>query len=279
MSRPDAAVDDPVVARVVHRSVIVDHAGCRPVIKLMLNLLPQGRRFYAGSDIGFLALGFGGDDIQGGLRRYSIESVGEVPFEESIDITIYVRDHGDVSETGISQYLTGLSLGDTIPVYGPFSYPFYPPMGSRSNMIVIGAGCGMVPFRWLAHKVQERKLDWMGKVLMLEGPQTGLENLYLNQPGVDQDQYFDSATQRAFEALKTRYSATALDRANSSEANMDAFWRLMGQGGVYVYLAGYRSVAAAMDDAMSRHLRLSGRWLEAKNALVSDGHWLEYLYD
>jgi len=279
MSRPDAAIDDPIVARVVHRSAVVDQAGCRPVIKLMFNLLPHGRRFDAGTDIGFLMPGFAAEDVQHGLRRYSIESVGEVPFEESIDVTIYVRDHGLSDETGVAHQLTGLGLGDTVSVYGPFTYPFYPPMGSRSNMILIGAGCGMVPFRWLAHKVQERKLDWMGKVLMLEGPETGLENLYLNEPGEDQDQYFDAATQRAFEALKTRYSATALDHARSPTAHMDAMWRLMGQGGVYVYLAGYSSVAAAMDEAMSQHLRLPGRWHEAKIALVNDGHWLEYLYD
>jgi len=279
MSRPDATLDDPIVARVVHRSVVVDQAGCRPVIKLMLNLLPQGRQFEAGSDIGFLAPGLSGDNLQHGLRRYSVESVGEVPFEDSIDITIYVRDHGVADESSIARYLSGIGQGDTVEVYGPFAYPFYPPMGSRSNMIVIGAGCGMVPFRWLAHKVQERRLDWMGKVLMLEGSVTGLENLYLNEPGADQDQYFDSGTHRAFEALKTRYSATTLDHAKSEATHMDALWRLMGQGGVYVYLAGYRSVAAAMDDAMAQHLRLAGRWQDAKSKLISNGHWLEYLYD
>jgi hypothetical protein len=34
-----------------------------------------------------------------------------------------------------------------------------------------------------------------------------------------------------------------------------------------------------MDEAMARHLRLAGRWEEAKAALVRDGHWLEFLYD
>jgi len=279
MSKPDAAVEEPIVARVVHRSVVVDQPGLRPVVKLMLNLAPGDRRFAAGTDVAFLAPGHATDAPQGGLRRYTVDAVGAVPFEDSIDITIHVRDHGGAAGTGMAHHLSGLNSGDTIPVYGPFPYPFYPPMGSRSNMIVIGAGCGMVPFRWLAHKVQARKLDWMGKVLMLEGGQTGLEHLYLNEPGRDQDQYFDSATQRAFEALKTRYSATALDRAESTAENMDAMWRLMGQGSVFVYLAGYRAIAEAMDQAMARHLRLPGRWEEAKGALVRDGHWLEYLYD
>jgi sulfite reductase alpha subunit-like flavoprotein len=279
MSRPDEAGHKAIVGRVVHRSALVDQPGTRPVIKLMLNLLPQGRRFEAGSDIGFMQPGCAADDIRHGLRRYSIESVGEVPFEQSIDVTVYVRDHGGNDETGTAHSLCNLAQGETVPVYGPFAYPFYPPMGSRSNMIIIGAGCGMVPFRRLAHKVQQRGLDWMGKVLMLEGPDTGLEHLYLNEPGVDQDQYFDSATQRAFEALKTRYSATALDRSENIAAHMEALWRLMGQGGVYVYRAGCRGVAAAMDEAMAKHLRLAGRWDEAKAALVSDGHWLEYLYD
>ncbi len=275
MSKADETVREPIVARVVHRSVLMDDAAGRRVIKLMFNLLPRDRRFEVGSDIGFME----SDTGDSGLRLYSIESVGSVPFEESVDITIYVRDQDPTAGSGMAHRLAEMEQGDAMPLYGPFPYPFYPPMGSRSNMILIGAGSGMVPFRWLARKVQDRRLDWMGKVLMLEGPATGLENLYQNEQGRDQHQYFDGATQRAFEALKTRYSATSLDRSGGAEAHMDALWRLMGPGGVYVYLAGYRSVAAAMDRAMADHLRLEGRWEEAKSALVRDGHWLEYLYD
>jgi len=279
MHKPDATVDSPVVARVVHRSVIVDELGTMPVVKLMFNIDPQGRQFEAGMDVAFLAPGYSDAGSGEGLRHYTVEAVGEVPFEDSRDITIYVRNHQGSHPSGIAHVLCGLKLGDSIDLYGPYPYPFYPPMGSRSNMVLIGAGGGMVPFRWLAHKVQSRKLDWMGKVLMLEGPKTGLEHLYVNDPTRDQDQYFDQATFRAFEALKTRYSATALDREESAVANMDALWRLLGQGSVYVYVAGYRSVAEALDHAMSDHLRLAGRWQDAKAALVSDGHWLEYLYD
>ncbi len=276
MGKPEAAVDEPIVARVVHRSVLVEQAPGRTVVKLMLNLAPQGRQFAPGVDVGFVVPGA---DVPGGLRRYTVDAVGQVPFEESIDITLYVRDHGAAPARSASAMLAGLGQGDTVPLYGPFPYPFYPPMGSRANLILIGAGCGVVPFRHLAHKIQARRFDWMGKVLMLEGDQTGLESLYQNEPGIDQDQYFDSATQRAFDALKTRYSATAFDRNQGVQAHVDALWRLMGQGRVYVYLAGYREIADAMDRAMTQHLRLSGRWQEAKSALVRDGHWLEILYD
>lgn len=279
MSKPDPTIDEPIVARVVHRSAVVDQPGASLVVKLMLNLAPQGRQFAPGSDIAFLVPGHDTDSPGPGLRRYTVDSVGKVPFEDSVDITIYVRNHRGHGGTGVAHVLSELQPDDAIPVYGPFPYPFYPPTGSRSNMVLVGAGCGMVPFRWLAHKIQSRRLDWMGKVLMLEGSRTGLEHLYLNDPRHDQDQYFDSVTQRAFDALKTRYSAAALDREESTEENMDALWRLLGQGSVFVYLAGYRAVAEAMDEAMARHLRLPGRWQEAKSALVRDGHWLEYLYD
>ena len=275
MSKADETFQEPIVARVVHRSMVMDDGAGRRVIKLMFNLLPQGRRFEVGSDIGFQASA--ADDA--GLRLYSIEAVGNVPFEDSVDITIYVRELDETAGGGMAHHLAGLGQGDTVPVQGPFPYPFYPPMGSRSNMILIGAGSGMVPFRWLAHKVQGRRLDWMGKVLMLEGPATGLENLYQNEQGRDQDQYFDGATHRAFEALKTRYSATSLDRSGGAEAHMDALWRRLGQGGVYDYLAGYRSVAAAMEQAMSAHLRHEGRGEEANSAQRRDGPWVEYLYD
>ena len=48
---------------------------------------------------------------------------------------------------------------------------------------------------------------------------------------------------------------------------------------MYVYLAGYRRVADALDGAMAEHLRIADRWHEAKAELIRDGHWLEYLYD
>ena len=279
MIKPDAAIEEPIVAQLVHKSVAVDHSGTPPVIKLMFNLAPQGRAFEAGMDVGFLAPGHTVSDGVRGLRFYSVESVGEVPFEETIDITLFVRQLDPEVGSGMAQQLVALEPGDSMPLYGPYPYPFYPPMGSRSNMVLIGAGCGMVPFRWLAQKVHARRLDWMGKVLMLEGPTTRLEHLYLNDARDDQHHYFDAASHRAFEALKTRYSATALDSAESTAANMDALWRLMGQGSVFVYVAGYRKVVEAMHEAMAEHLRLPGRWQEARAALEKDGHWLEYLYD
>jgi sulfite reductase alpha subunit-like flavoprotein len=274
MSKPVADYAEPLVAHLVHRSVLVEGPGLSPVLRLMLNVVPDGRRFEPGTDVGFQPPG---QADAAGLRHYTVDAVGEVPFEDSVDLTLHVRDHANPSS--VAGMLAGLAQGDQVPLYGPFPYPFYAPMGSRSNMILIGAGCGMVPFRWLARKVQSRRLDWMGKVLMLHGERTGLEHLYQNDPDGDRDQFFDMVSYRAFEALKTRYSAAALDSTESIERNMEALWRLLGQGSVFVYLAGYRRAAAALDQAMSEHLRLSGRWLDAKADLVKGGHWLEHLYE
>lgn len=279
MNKHGVSLGDAISARVVHRSVLTEHVGAEQVIKLMLNVAPRGRVFEAGLEVGFVPTGTPAESLQQAMRQYTIEAVGEVPFEDTLDLTLYVRLASQQAPPGVVGRLGQLTQGDTIDLYGPFAYPFYPPMGSRSNMVLIGAGCGMVPFRWLAHMVQARRLDWMGKVLMLEGPKTGLEHLYQNDPVRDQDQFFDHATHRAFEALKTRYSATALDHEESAAANREALWRLLGQGSVYVYLAGYRRVAGALDEAMAGHLRLADRWHDAKAALVRDGHWLEFLYD
>jgi ferredoxin-NADP reductase len=265
----------PLAAQIVHKSLLVNQPEGHKVHRLMLNLVPQGRLFEPGTDIALGAT----DDQPVLRRRYTIESVGEVPFEDSIDITVFVREPVAADAGTVARELLQCAQGDSVAVYGPYPNPFYPPVGSRSNMILIGAGTGMVPFRWLARKIQSRGLDWMGKVLMLEGGETGLETQYLNRALVDADQYFDEASRRAFEALKTRYSAVASDAFPSPAANREALWRLMGQGSVYVYLAGYRRMAEALDAAMAEHLRLAGRWEEAKSALQKNGHWLEFLYE
>lgn len=276
MSEREQTDQGPLVARVVHRSTIVEQDHTAAVHKLMLNLLPEGRTFEPGTDIAIHPPDAGATEVP---RRYTIEAVGEVPFEPSIDITLYVRDPGGSTAHRAPHYLLQRAQGDTVTLQGPLADPFHPPMGSRSNMILIGAGTGMVPFRWLARKIQARQLDWMGKVLMLEGSETGIENLYLNRPLLDADQYFDEASRRAFEALKTRYSAVAYDVGPSAVAHRDALWRLMGQGKVAVYLAGYRTIANALDEAMAKHLRLPGRWEEAKAELKLQGRWREFLYD
>ena len=276
MSEWDQANQEPLVARVVHKSSIVEHDQTAAVHKLMLNLLPEGRTFEPGTDIAIMPPDAQAIEIP---RRYTIEAVGEVPFEASIDITLYVREPGGPTAHPAAHYLLQRALGDEVTLHGPLTDPFHPPLGSRSNMILIGAGTGMVPFRWLARKIQALQLDWMGKVLMLEGAETGTENLYQNRPLLDADQYFDEASRRAFEALKTRYSAVAYDAGPSPAAYREAMWRLMGQGKVTVYLAGYRVVAEALDEAMAGHLRLPGRWEDAKATLKKTGRWREFLYD
>jgi NAD(P)H-flavin reductase len=275
MNKPNSPNEVPLAARLVHRSPLVERDGEAAVYKVMLNLMPQGRVFEPGLDVGIT----NGERWMPGMRRYTIESVGPVPFEDSIDITLYVRDRGRVDADSVSRYLLSRDIGDVLTLFGPFPYPFYPPMGSRSNLILVGAGVGMVPFRWLARKIKNRRLDWMGKVLMLEGAESGLEKVYVNDRIADADQYFDALSFSAFDALKTRYSAIASDLDATLETHCDAVWRLMGLGSVYVYVAGYRSIAESFDQAMASHLRLEGRWLEAKRRLQRDGHWQEWLYD
>jgi ferredoxin-NADP reductase len=273
MGNTSDAVLEAVTGRVVHRSVVVEKPDGVSVVKLMVNLVPGDRSFEAGMDVGIIRPGAEAAE----MRHYTIDAVGGVPFEESVDLTIHVRVGG--ADSGVSGWLASLGHNDQVDVHGPYPYPFYPPMGSRSNLIFIGAGCGMTPFRWLAHKIHARRMDWMGKVLMLEGEVTGLERQYANDLDADQDQYFDVASYRAFERLKTRYSPGASDNAQTVDVNLEAMWRLMGQGSVFVYVAGYREVAARLDAAMEGHLRLPGRWQDARSALIRNGHWLEFLYD
>ena len=153
-----------------------------------------------------------------------------MPFEDSVDITIYVRDHGRHRDSGSRSHLIALPrvtrcrcTGPSLPVLSAdgFAQQYDP---DRCRL-----WHGPVSLAGAQGSGAQTRLDGQGTDAR-GASDTGLEHLYLNVPGVNQDQYFDSATQRAFEALKTRYSATALDRSESTAANMDALWRLMGQG-------------------------------------------------
>ncbi len=274
MNQPSGSVVNITTARVVQNSEVSPPGALHTVNKLMLNIMPNDEVYEPGMDVAFKRDGDGA-----GWHHYTVEQIGEVPFEGSIDLTLYIRQQDPAQSSGVSAWLCGLETGEQIEMSGPCRYPFYPPNGSRSNIIMIGAGAGMVPFRWLARKIQNRGLDWMGKVLMLNGAQTGLDEIYLNDSEKDLDQYFDHESFRAFEALKTRYSATAIGSKANVEAHAAALWQLLGQGSVYVYLAGYRDVIERFDQAMQEHVRMPGRWEAEKTRLMRNGHWQQFLYD
>lgn len=240
------------------------------VRRLVLNLTGPGQRFFEGQLVGFSAPAGGCEQF----RLYTIADVSPIPGDEGLDVGLYVRRCGGP----VSGFLCGLTKGERIVVAGPYDYRFRLPMDRRSNLVMIGAGSGVAPFRALVHKAYDLKVDWKGKVRLYYGPQTGLETLYNNDPA-DIGQYFDRRTFRAMDALKTRRSIPgSAEPGRGGQANMAELWDLVRDPDSYVYLVSSAGRLAPLHQAMGEFAG-ADVWQAATEALKARNHWSEMVFD
>jgi ferredoxin--NADP+ reductase len=257
-------------ATVVQNVRVTPEKDAVDVRRLVINVVGPGHRFFEGQLIGFSVPGGGVDRF----RLYTIADVHPIPGDEGLDLGLYVRRCGGP----VSDYLCGVARGERVSVIGPYDYRFRVPMDNRSNLVMIGGGSGVAPFRTLVHKVFDLKVDWKGKVRLYYGPETGLEILYSNDPA-DVGQYFDRRTFRAMDALKTRRSIPgSAEPGRGLKANMTELWDLVRDPDSYVYLVSSARCLAALHDAMATFAG-ADVWQAATAALKARNHWAEMVFD
>ena len=103
-----------------------------------------------------------------------------------------------------SNYLCDLMPGDPVQWRGRTT-PRSPCRTTiRSNMLMVGVGTGIAPFRAFIRHIYEERRGWKGQVRLFFGANTGMELLYRNQYNRDLGLYYDYETFKAFETVSPR---------------------------------------------------------------------------
>ena len=235
-----------------------------------------------GSCIRILAPGQYGNPFH--ARLYSIadtdpSDVG-AQFEICVRRCFYLDEASREEYDGVaSSYLCDLKPGSEIKFSGPVGYPFVVPDNQDSNLLMIGMGTGIAPFRGLIRMIYEKHGSWKGKVRLYHGARTGLEMLYMNDANNDLANYFDQPTFKAFQAVSPRpafNAPIALDKA--LEQNAAEVWAMVNSPDSRVYVAGMTQMLGMIDNAMASIAGSSHAWMTKRGELVSAGRWLEVLY-
>ena len=192
----------------------------------------------------------------------------------------YVDDFSGEEYPGVaSNYLCDRSVGDEITLTGPHSLPFIVPEDKTANLILIGMGTGIAPFRAFVKHIYKNVKDWKGRIRLFSGARSGLELLYLNDHDGDLTSYYDEATFEAFHALSPRphmADPIALDTAIESRAA--EIVDMLSQVNTYVYVAGYEKIKDMLDKAFSNILGSKEKWETRKAELVAGKKWAEIIY-
>ena len=220
------------------------------------------------------------------FRLYSVADTPGVSNGSKPRITIAVRRVSYIDEysgerfDGISSnYLCDRKQGDTIQITGPYGYAFEVPDDKEANLILIGAGTGIAPFRAFVKHIYQDVGDWSGKVRLFYGAQTGLELFYMNEHRDDFALYYDEETFEAFSALSPRPNwADPIAWDYCLEERSDEILEMLDEPNTYVYLAGKEEVRNELDDVFARMSGSEERWQRRRAELVAGGRWTELLY-
>lgn len=277
----------PTAAAVVKETRRITPERAEEVRQLTLRVLDPAFRVSEGQSIGVVVPGphpFGNPYH---LRRYSIANMLESPRDDGVDLEILVRRCFYIDEIsgerfpGIaSNYLCDAKAGARITVSGPYRSPFSVPLDAGSNLLMVGTGTGIAPFRAFVQLIYERRKDWTGQVRLFYGGRTGLDLMYANDEGADLVNYYDAATFKAFKALganPTMRSSQALERGLVE--NSDEAWGLIQQPNTHVFLAGLEKIAQVFDRVMVRRAPSPEAWQEIKRKMIAEERWSELIYN
>lgn len=242
--------------------------------------------FRIGQSIGVLAPGteaFGQDHH---FRLYSVADLPERDASGRPRIRICVRRCSYVDEysgeeyRGVaSNFLCDRRPGDKFPTTGPFGLAFDVPEERDANLILIGSGTGIAPFRALVKHIYQDVPDWHGRIWLFYGARSGLELLYMNEERDDFAQYYDRETFEAFRALSARPSWDDAIAWSSALGGRGAeLWEMIGQANTYVYVAGLERTLKELDTVFVSLAGSAARWERRKAELRAGRRWVELIY-
>lgn len=282
----DYPTEPHYTATVLRSERITDEAADIEVRELVLEVDAHKFDFKVGQSVGVLVKG---PAEFGGSVHHRLYTVADTPLPRKAgkpEITIVVRrcnyidDYSGEEYIGInSNFICDRKTGDKVQITGPFGIPFNVPGDRRANLLLIGLGTGIAPFRALVKQIYQDADRWKGKVRLLYGAHSGLELLYMNDKRDDFARYYDEETFEAIKALSPRPNwADPIAWDYAIEQRAEEIWNMLSDDHTYVYVAGLMPVRDALDELFGNMSGSADRWAKRKAELIRQGRWVELLY-
>ena len=279
-------INEPLLNAEIRSSHRITNVETDEVREMVLYVNEPSFRFSLGQSIGVIVPGkdeFGSNTHK---RKYSIARGDLNGSEEGAEITILVRRcfyvdefNGEQYPGRASNYLCDAKVGDTLTITGPYHSPFNIPVDTKANILMIGTGTGIAPFRAFIERIYQQKGGWEGQVRLFYGAKTGLDLLYMNDENNDLVNYYQEDTFKAFNALTKRpLSGEEKALEHSLEENIDEAWELIRQPDTYVFISGLDKIASSLDSVMSDAAGSEPAWKKIKHTMKKEGRWSKLLY-
>jgi ferredoxin--NADP+ reductase len=256
------------------------------VRQIVLRINMPAFYFLEGQNVGVLTPGPHPYGNKTHHRYYTIANAKKSADGEGVELELLVRRCFYIDEVSgeeypgeASNYLCNAQPGDKISITGPHHSPFLVPADKTSNLLMLGTGTGIAPFRAFLHRIYDEQARWGGKVRLYYGARTGAECLYMNDINQDLATYYDQATFQAIQSLSQGVLTDESDALkNGVEDHAAEIWHLLQNPKTHVYLCGMKKIAAAFDASMAQMAGSESQWQAFKQTLIDDKRWSELTY-
>ncbi|MBW2397445.1 MAG: ferredoxin-NADP reductase [Deltaproteobacteria bacterium] len=282
----DYDTDTRFAATVVTSERITSASSDEDVRELVLDVDRPDFSYQVGQSIGIFAPGARQMGQQHHFRLYSVADLperidsGRPRIKICVRRCFYLDDYSGERYKGIaSNYLCDLKPGNSLTISGPFGIPFEVPEELDANIILIGSGTGIAPFRAFVKHIFANVPDWNGRIWLFHGARSGLELLYMNDERDDFAQYYDRETFEAFQALSRRPAwGDPIDWGSTIAERGEELWDMLSDPKTYVYVAGLEAMHAELDGVFENLAGSESKWERRKAELQAGRRWVELVY-
>jgi len=271
---------------IVHTSERITPDSSDEVRRIVLRIDTPAFYFLEGQNIGVLTPGPHPYGNKMHHRYYTIANAEKSANGDGVELELLVRRCFYIDEVSgeqypgeASNYLCNAQPGDKISLTGPYRSPFLIPADKNSNLLMLGTGTGIAPFRAFLRRVYQEQSQWGGKVRLFYGARSGAEMLYMNDQNSDLANYYDQATFQAIQSLSKGVLKDEGDALQSGvEAHSAEIWDMLQDEKTHVYLAGMKKIATAFDASMAKLAGSDTQWQAVKQGLIDAKRWSELTY-
>jgi ferredoxin--NADP+ reductase len=268
----------PLEAKVVEHRRLTAPDSPNEVCHIVYDISGSGLRYVEGQSIGILPPGEDENGRPHKLRLYSIASPAIGDDGKGETVTICVKRAVTVDEatgkvyTGVcSSYLCDLKVGDTSKLTGPVGKSFLMPSIPNANLIMVGTGTGIAPFRaFLSNRYHQRAHE-TGQSWLFFGAQTQKDYLY-------EDELADYAQREGCHIV----TAFSREEKNAQGGRMYVQHRIAEHGEVIFslfYICGLRGMETGIIDAMKAEASRQGLdWDAFFETLKAEKRWHVEVY-
>ena len=273
-------------ASIVSSERITSEAAEAEVRELVLDVERPGFSCQIGQSIGIFTPGAAEMGQQERFRLYSIADLpergpsGNPRVKIAVRRCSYIDEYSGEEYKGIaSHYLCDRVPGETLTIAGPFGLAFEVPEALDANLILIGSGTGIAPFRAFVKHIYRNVPGWEGRICLFYGAKSGLDLLYMNDAKNDFAQYYDEETFEAIRALSSRPGwSDRIDWGSSIAERGEEIWTLLSDVKTYVYVAGLEKMRDELDSVFAGIAGSKEKWARRKAELAAGDRWVELLY-